>query len=68
MSGFNSSLLFLLHKLWAREQWDEGQRHGCVLDLAGLCVQCGGAGDLVNVCNEEPLKGFSRKLTSLRSV
>lgn len=33
-----------------------------MLDLAGPCVQCQGAGDLVNVCDELS-KGFGRRLS-----
>lgn len=40
-----------------------GERGRCELDFAGPCMPCQGAGVLINVCDEEPSKSFSSKLT-----
>lgn len=37
-----------------------------MLDLPGPCVQCQGAGILVNLCDEELSTGFSRRLPSFK--
>lgn len=45
-----------------------GERGRCEPDLLGFPVSWQGAWVLVSVCDEEPLKGFSRKLTCSKKI
>lgn len=45
-----------------------GERGRCELDFAGPCMPCLGAGVLINVCDEEPSKGFSSKRTYFKKI
>ena len=44
------------------------ERGRCEPDLAGSCVPRQGAWLLVSICDEEPSKGFSRKLTCSKKI
>ena len=45
-----------------------GERGRCEPDLAGSCVPWRRAWVLVSICDEEPSKSFSRKLTCSKKI